>query len=116
STTRRTIAFVVGGAGAAAIATGTVFAMVSIFEYGESKGGCNAANQCVPDALASRQHSLRHGDFATVFLAAGAARVAAGAIVWLTAPRERAVPTARPVGVALAASTAGGALVLRGEL
>src|SRR5262249_30223210 len=46
SSTRRKIALIVGGAGVAAIATGAVFATFSIFEYGQSKDGCDAANQC----------------------------------------------------------------------
>jgi len=103
---RRTIALVVGGAGAVALAVGGAFAIASIVEYGQSNGGCNASNQCMADALTSRQHSLQHGDFATGFLGAGAALAAAGAVLWLTAPASPSSTTAR-IGVTPTADGAG---------
>jgi hypothetical protein len=110
SSGRRTLALVVGSLGAASIATGAVFGGVSMYEYGQSSSGCNAANQCYPDAFASRQSSLRHGDFATGFMVAGAVGVAAGAVLWVTAPSDRTSGTAR-VGVA----ASGTSLALRGR-
>jgi hypothetical protein len=114
SSGRRTIALVVGGAGVAAIATGSVFAFVSMYEYSQSNNGCNAANQCFPDALASRQSSLQHGDWATGFVGAGAALVVAGALLWLTAPGQDP-PTTGRLGVVSALSPSSGSLGLRGS-
>jgi hypothetical protein len=111
---RRTVALVTGGAGILSIATGSVFALASIVEYGQSNAGCNAASQCHPgDAYTERAHAMQHGDFATGFIGAGAALVAAGAIVWLTAPTNASARTAR-VGVMPAVGPAGGSFELGG--
>jgi len=110
---RRTLALVTGGAGVAALATGTVFALVSMYEYSQSDDGCDAQNRCHPDAYVARQHSLQHGDFATGFMVAGAALVGGGIVLWLTAPVDRS-PDAARVALAPAATPSGASLTLEG--
>src|SRR5579883_136464 len=90
---QRKSAVVLGGAGVLAVATGTVFALVSMGEYSDANASyCDAAtNRCSdPRGVTLRQHALTHGDVATGAFVGGGAALAAGAVLWLVAPSRSA--------------------------
>jgi hypothetical protein len=95
---RRTAAWAMGGAGVAALATGTVLALVAKTTYGNAD--C-AGNACTAPGNAAQSRAFLQADIATAIALAGAAALGGAAVLWLTAPTPKATMAARP--------TAGGA-------
>lgn len=98
--TQRTIGLIPAGAGVALAAVGAVFGAVAIERRDRSNAGrCDARDFCDATGVALRRESLDAAHVSTgLFVAAGVA-VAAGAVVYLTAPRGRPA-SAAAVGVA----------------
>ncbi len=86
--TRRTIGLVLGGVGLAGIATGAVFGALSLAAHDEAASSCNAVtNGCTTQqGVDARASAVSRGNASTWFLVGGGAVLAAGAIVWFTAP------------------------------
>ena len=84
---QRTIAYVLGGAGLAGIAAGSVFGLVAISKNGSSNadGHCDATG-CDPAGKQLRQDALSAATASTVAFGVGLAALAAGVVVYLTAP------------------------------
>lgn len=87
---QRAAAWVVGGVGLATMAAGGIVGLVAKSSY-DSAGGCNTANVCTQPGFDTRTSAWRIGNVATGVFAAGAVVTAAGAIIWLSAPRGRQV-------------------------
>jgi hypothetical protein len=87
--TRRTWALVAGGVGAAGIGLGTVFGLISISKHADASRHCvGGDNPCEPQGVRSGQDAQSAGDVSTIAFVVGGAALAAGAVLWLTAPRS----------------------------
>jgi serine/threonine-protein kinase len=88
--TRRILALVAGGVGVAGLGVGTYFGL----RAGSSLGDSNAGGNCVGDhcngtGAAARNDALHAATASTIAFIAGSAAIAAGVVLWLTAPRAR---------------------------
>jgi hypothetical protein len=80
SSNQRTIGFVVGGTGVAALGIGAFFGLSTFSKWKDAKNACDTTDVC--DSSAARSS----GNLATVFFAVGGAATAAGVVLVLTAP------------------------------
>jgi hypothetical protein len=128
SKTQRTVALLVGGAGVAIVAVGTVFGLVAISDTSDLKskftelctgtyptGTCPTSARETIDPLEKNASSA--ATLSTVFMIVGGAAAATGAVLYLTAPS--ASVTARTgaarLHVAPSAGQSSGALVVAGS-
>jgi hypothetical protein len=88
--TQRHIGIGLAGAGVAGIGVSSVFGVLALSRLSQSNHGpCDASDHCTPAGLALRQSSANAATVSTVTFAAGATLLAAGVVVYLTAPRDR---------------------------
>ncbi|HEX2692323.1 MAG TPA: hypothetical protein VHN14_37200 [Kofleriaceae bacterium] len=103
SRTRTYVALGVGAAGLAAVGVGLVFGAKANSTYKDATALCGTDLACSPaDYPKGRQlvHDARsNATISTVLVIGGGAAIAAGAVVWLTAPRAPERATARIVPV-----------------
>ena len=93
--TQRMIAYAVAGVGVAGIVVGSVFGFDTISKNNASNAGpCHPDNTCDNDGLSLRKAAERSAAASTIAFVAGGAAVAAGAVLYVTAPRARV-----PVGL-----------------
>src|SRR5262249_24856792 len=95
SGTRRTIAFALGGAALVAAGVGAAFGVVAIHKVDSS----NEGNHCIDDRCDAVGARLRDdarspAALSTAFIVGGAVAIAAGVVLYLTAPRARTPTTA----------------------
>jgi hypothetical protein len=93
---QRIAAFGVGGLGVVALGVGAVFGISAISDASDAKSaGCHG-NVC-PDASSARRYddARSSGNVATILFAAGAGVIAAGAVLYFTAPSHSAAEQAR---------------------
>jgi hypothetical protein len=82
SDSQRTVAYVVGGVGAAGIVVGSIFGGIAISKKGDA--GCDG-NQCASDArLDSYNDAQEAGTISTVAFIAGGALLATGVVLFIT--------------------------------
>jgi len=86
----RTVGFVLGGVGLAALGAGAISGLIAIEENGRSKNDCGMPNQniCGPDGIAARNCARNAGDVSTVLFIGGAVLVAGGLTLVLVAPKS----------------------------
>ncbi|HEU4727319.1 MAG TPA: hypothetical protein VFT22_05510 [Kofleriaceae bacterium] len=98
------IALSSGVTGVAAVGVSLVFGTKANSSFNDAKALCGVNLVCSPDDYSKGQqliHDARsHATTSTVFITAGAVAIAAGAIVYLTAPRTRERTAARLVPIA----------------
>lgn len=104
---QKTIAVVAGGAGVAGIVVGAIFGAFASSVQNREKSDCSTSAcpnhaQGVADYDAANQNAT----VSTVGFVAGGALVAAGVVLWLTAPSGRATPAGVRVSPALTANGA----------
>ena len=102
------------GVGAAGAGVGIGFGLTSIGDRNESRSHC-AGDFCDAEGVRLRDDAIRHGNIATISVIAGAAAIAGGLVLVLTAPRgvetpERAATLRAVPNVA----RGGGGLLLEG--
>jgi tetratricopeptide (TPR) repeat protein len=103
SRTRKYVALGVGGGGVAAIGVGLVFGARANSKYNNAKAlcgpdfACNSVNY--PEARQRFQEAQSSATTSTVLVIVGGAAIAAGVVVYLTAPRAPERATARIVPV-----------------
>jgi len=85
---QRTAGWVIGGAGVGALAAGEILAFVAKSSYDDAPG-CKGTFCPTAAALDTRNSARDLGNVATGFVAAGGALMAAGLIVWITAPHRQ---------------------------
>jgi hypothetical protein len=90
---RPAIGLAVGGAGAALLVVGAVFGVLSLAAHDSYERDCGSSigaptNQCNAAGVRGQQDAATKGTLSTVFLIAGGAATAAGALIYLTAPRR----------------------------
>jgi hypothetical protein len=107
---QRTAAYIAGGVGVAGIVAGTVFGLRAMSK--KSDAGCDG-NVCDGNAQKDSYEQAQHaGTIATIAFAAGGAALAAGVVLYLTAPKDPANPetgihalaSAGPTGLTLSAA------------
>ena len=107
---RKTLAVTLAGVGVAGLAVGSVFGLEAISQKNASHadGHCNASG-CDGTGTSLRNQAISDATVSTIAFGAGLAAVAAGVIVWLTAPSAapRAGSTGLTVVPAIGAGSAG---------
>jgi hypothetical protein len=108
--TQRILGVVIGAVGVVGLGVGTAFVFSARSSYDDSLTNCpTTKNVCNSTGVSQRDSALSSGDAATVAYTVGAVAIAAGVVLWFTAPSSS---SASPrVGLVPAP---GGAL-LRGE-
>ena len=92
---QRAVGLIVGGAGLAAIAVGIPFGARAITLNNQSKSECPTDTTCTAQGASDSQSAVSSATLTSILMTAGAAVVIAGAIVYLTAPRQtRSAPRA----------------------
>jgi hypothetical protein len=85
---RQMIAYVVGGVGVAGLAVGTIFGILASSAWSNSKNECPQTGVCIDynKSLSDYNTASTDATISTVGIIAGAAAVAAGVVLWVTAP------------------------------
>jgi tetratricopeptide (TPR) repeat protein len=100
---QRTIAWIVGGTGAALLATAGVFAGLAVGKNNDSKSNCdpNDESSCSPTGVSQRDDAKTFANIATVATVLGGLGVASGVVLYVTAPstEERLIADGAIVGV-----------------
>jgi hypothetical protein len=111
SSSQKTIAYAAGGLGIAGIAVGSVFGGMAMSKKNDAR--CEA-NVCASQDQASTYDEARKaGNVSTIAFAVGGAALAAGVVLYLTAPKSGAAVGAR-VGVQASIAEGGVGLSARG--
>lgn len=111
--TQRIAAVAVGGVGIVGLAVGSVFGLKAISNWSDVESHCRSyPNGCDGEGMSQADSAKSAATLSTIAFAVGAAGVAGGAILWLTAP-----PASRETGAApipLRVGFDGRQLLLRG--
>jgi hypothetical protein len=110
---QRTMGVVLGAAGLVGLGLGGVFSVVAKNKYNSSLPSCETGNPglCNSTGVSERDDARGFGDAASVAVVVGAAALAGGLVVWITAPHgEARAATAASLGIA----PAPGGAVLQG--
>jgi Protein of unknown function (DUF1566) len=103
---QRMWALVVGGAGVAGAAVGTVFALRSKSKWNDAKQACGAGCGPGSPAYALNDQSKQAGTLAIVAFVASGVALATGVVLWLTAPHPKRGPAvAASIGIDYTASS-----------
>jgi len=86
--TQRTIGIVAGAVGVAGIATGIVFGIKAASTWSDAKSKCNPYPYCGANGKKLSDEAANSGTIATVAFIAGGVALAAGVVLWLTAPTD----------------------------
>lgn len=95
-TTQRTIAVVAGGVGVVGVVIGTVFGLRSSSKHDAADRACGgpAPADCPQEGVDAGNAARSAGNVSTIGFILGGAGLAAGAILWFTAPTRRDTATA----------------------
>jgi tetratricopeptide (TPR) repeat protein len=100
---QRTLAWIVGGTGAALLATAGVFAGLAIGKNNDSKANCDASDEtsCGPAGVSQRDDAKTFANIATVATVLGGLGVAGGVVLYVAAPssEEQVIARGAIVGV-----------------
>jgi hypothetical protein len=103
--TQKTIGLVVGGVGIAGLAVGSVFGLLASSKWNAAQSDHSSDEEQSANGLAT---------VSTVGFIAGGVCVAAGAVLWFTAPSGGGATSQSAWAIAPSASPGGGGLLLRG--
>ncbi|MDP9037338.1 MAG: hypothetical protein M3O50_21270 [Myxococcota bacterium] len=111
--TQRLVGLTLGGAGIAGLITGGVFVLVGKLTFDNAQKSCTGFSNCTdPNAPADSRTAKTDMDvYAPIAFAAGGALLAAGGIVYFTAPKEGSVN----MGLAVYSPGRGAGLGLQGS-
>jgi hypothetical protein len=85
--TQRIIALVVGGVGVVGLGLGAAFGFVAISKKNEAQSACPGQSECpTPDGVSKWNDVVSNGNVSTVAFIVGGVGLAAGVVLWLTAP------------------------------
>jgi hypothetical protein len=115
--TQKMVAVGVGAVGIVGVALGSVFGVLTASAISSQKSDCASATNCPRYAQAASDHSTwsTDGTVSTVAFAAGAALLAGGVVLWLTAPHPAGGPSPAALVVAPSVGSSGGVMLVRGE-
>ena len=87
--TQRTLAYVVGGAGIAGIAVGSVFGLLSMSKRSDAKAECRPPDYklCTAAGVAAGDSAIQTGNVSTIGFIAGGVLLAGGVALYFTAPK-----------------------------
>ncbi len=85
---RRTLGLVGAGVGAAALITGGVIGVVALGRGGTYRDHCDGQNMCDSEGFDAASDLRWMSPVSTVFVVGGAALLAGGLVLWLTAPKS----------------------------
>jgi hypothetical protein len=102
---QRLLGIVGAGAGGVAIVSGAVFGLLAQSTNDEALAHCNALRQCDQQGLDLRDDASSQATISTVSFVVGGVLVAAGAILFFTAPRPASTATDKAVTRASARSS-----------
>jgi hypothetical protein len=88
---RRLLGVVVGGVGVAGLALGGAFGLVASSKWSQAKRDCNPSCTASSPAIGERDDARSAATVSTVAFVAGAVGVAAGAVLFVTAPARMTV-------------------------
>ena len=116
---QKTYALVASGIGVAGVGMGALFGFMAQSSWSHSKTECSSPGDCPQHAQAVSDHDSASSSatVATIALIAGGAAVAAGAVLWLTAPRvdvTGGTTSTGSLGVGPSAGPGNAGLLLRG--
>jgi hypothetical protein len=108
---QRTAGLIVAAAGVAGLGVGTILAVSAKSTYNDSLSKCEPSNPglCTSAGVTERGNARAAGDAASVAFAIGGAALAAGAVVWILAPRSSAAHS--PSASIFMAPSPGGAVI-----
>lgn len=109
-TTRRTIAASVAGIGVLATGVGGYLALSAKSDYDGSSDYCDG-DLCKPQGLSIRSDAISKANTAGIIMGVGLAAVAAGAVVWFTAP---SAPKEQKAGLRAGVAMGPGTVILTG--
>jgi hypothetical protein len=115
--TRKTLAVVTGGAGIVGLGLGIGWAAFASSDQSKEKSNCSASS-CTnqPQATADYNTAQKNATGATIGVLAGAALIAGGVVLWITAPSQASAQGTVAWGVAPAVLPSGGGLAVGGSL
>lgn len=116
--TQRTVGLIVGGLGVVSAVVGTVFGVQSFGDNDDSSAHCTTGtpDRCDDVGLALRSDATEAATVSTVMFALGGTAVAAGVVLFVTAPsRTSNASGGKRVGVTLTAGPLGSGFSLHGE-
>ena len=106
---QKTLALAAGGVGVAGVVIGGIFGLIANSKWSEAQADCGAACRADAPARNERSEALTAATVSTVGFVVGGVGVAAGAVLWLTAPprasgstssaRVRVLPSVGPGAV-----------------
>ena len=108
---QRTAGLVVAAAGVVGLGLGTILAVSAKSTYNDSLSKCEPSNPglCTSAGVTERGNARAAGDAASVAFAIGGAALAAGAVIWILAPRSSAIRS--PSASVFVAPSPGGAVI-----
>jgi hypothetical protein len=99
---RRILGLVVGGVGVAGLVTGGIFALSAKHKHDDAQNGhCDSKSVCDQTGFDLTNDARSAGTIATIAFGVGAAAVAAGVVLYLTAPSETHAVAIAPTGSGL---------------
>ena len=114
---QRTLGLIVGGVGVAGVALGAVTGLMAIGKSNEAKdAGCNNDGACpVAAAVDSADSARTLATVSTIGFIAGGVGVAAGAVLFFTAPAKKSAPTTGGIRVVPNAGPGAGGFTVLGS-
>lgn len=103
--TSRTIALVAGGLGVVGVGVGSYFGVTALSKNADAKSSCQG-NRCWQPGYDLRNEAVSDGNISTICFGIGAAAIAAGVVLWVTAPTGAPVALAPAIGARDAGATA----------
>jgi len=89
--TQKIVGGVAVGAGVVVTAIGAYFGGKALSTYRGAE--CDAANKCTQNGLNDQDRGISHGTTATIAVTGGVVAIAAGVVLWLTAPSPQTAST-----------------------
>jgi hypothetical protein len=95
---QKTLALVLGGVGVVGLGVGTVFGIEALSKKSEAEKSCpgGSSGGCLPEGVSASKTAVSNGNVSTIAFAAGAVALAAGVVLWLTAPKSRSTTALDP--------------------
>ena len=114
--TQRVLALAAGGVGVAGVVVGSIFGLIASSTWSQAQSDCGAACRANAPARSEESDARTAATVSTVGFVAGGIGLAAGAVLWFTAPpaTSRAASSAR-VRLAPSLGPAAGGVLVRGE-
>jgi hypothetical protein len=98
--TQQTLALVAGGVGVAGVIVGSIYGLKSSGKHSDAEPYCNSDGGCWDDrGYDAMGDAVAAGNVSTVAFIVGGAGLAAGAVLWFTAPSGEAAAGQAAIGV-----------------